>query len=83
MFKSGLTGIGTYWYHNDPVKQGFIARTPGMEPTTSRLMLHIARSTVNSPFISFVRALRDSEILAHGAIPATCVRNSFDVYGDS
>lgn len=187
-------GIGTYWYHNDPVRQGFIARAPGMEPTTSRLMLHIARNTVNSPFISMtrsygvawhyamssstriptpsdpayvheieiqeplppglhlldpvkevanmlpdptspgppyqhdglpdfligivdpgnmghflrqsslqlprsegtqrspnltieletlVRALRDSEILAHGAIPATCVRNSFDVYGES
>ena len=184
-------GIGTYWYENDPVRQGFIARAPGMDSTTDRLMDHIARSTVNSPFISMtrsygvawhyamssservpmlsdpayvheieiqvplppglnlldpvkevadmlpdpkspgpsyqhdglpdfligivdpgnmghfltpfslqppgsegtqrspnltieletlVRALRDAEILAHGAIPATCVRNSFDVY---
>ena len=49
-------GIGTYWYHNDPVKQGFIARAPGMESTTNRLMLHIARSTINSPFISMTRS---------------------------
>ena len=49
-------GIGTYWYHNDPVRQGFIPRAPGMEPTTNRLMLHITRSTVNSPFISITRS---------------------------
>lgn len=49
-------GIGTYWYHNDPVRQGFIARAPGMESTTNRLMLHIARSTINSPFISLTRS---------------------------
>ena len=29
---------------------------------------------------TLVRALRDAEILAHGIIPATCVKNSFDVY---
>ena len=182
-------GINTYWYLNDPIEQGFVARDPEMTPTTTRQMLHIARSTVNSPFISLtrsyavawamvssgrvptaedpayvheieiqeprppelhlldpvkevaqmlpsptnpgppyqhdglpdfllgvvdpgrmghfliqyamqppsskgtprppnltieletlVRALRDAEILAHGIIPATCVKNSFDVY---
>ena len=45
-------GINTYWYLNDPMEQGFVARAPGMTPTTTRQMLHIARSTVNSPFIS-------------------------------
>ena len=49
-------GIGTYWYLNDPVERGFIARSPGMDPTTIRLMHHIARSTVNSPFISITRS---------------------------
>ncbi len=49
-------GIGTYWYDNEPVKQGFIARAPGMESTTNRLMFHIARSTINSPFISMTRS---------------------------
>ena len=29
---------------------------------------------------TLVRALRDAEILAHGIIPATCVKNSFEVY---
>ena len=29
---------------------------------------------------TLVRVLRDAEILAHGIIPATCVKNSFNVY---
>ena len=49
-------GINTYWYLNDPMEQGFVARSPGMTPTTTRQMLHIARSTVNSPFISITRS---------------------------
>ena len=49
-------GINTYWYLNDPIGQGFIARAPGMTSTTTRQMLHIARSTVNSPFISLTRS---------------------------
>ena len=32
---------------------------------------------------TLVQALRDSEILALGIIPATCVKNSFDVYPGS
>ena len=49
-------GINTYWYLNDPMEQGFIARAPGMTSTTTRQMLHIARSTVNSPFVSITRS---------------------------
>lgn len=49
-------GINTYWYLNDPIEQGFVARDPEMAPTTTRQMLHIARSTVNSPFISLTRS---------------------------
>ena len=49
-------GINTYWYLNDPIEQGFIARDPRMTPTINRQMLHIARSTVNSPFISLTRS---------------------------
>ena len=49
-------GINTYWYLNDPIEQGFVARSPGMTPTITRQMLHIARSTVNSPFISLTRS---------------------------
>ena len=50
------SGIGTYWHINDPIESGFAARAPGMTPTITRLMLHIARSTVNSPFISITRS---------------------------
>ena len=49
-------GINTYWYLNDPIVHGFTARAPEMTSTTTRLMLHIARSTVNSPFISITRS---------------------------
>lgn len=43
--------------------------------------------TPRSPNLSleletFVRALRDAEILAYGTIPAACVVNCFDVYAD-
>ena len=49
-------GIGTYWYLNDPVENGFTARSPEMTTSLTRLMFHIARSTVNSPFISITRS---------------------------
>ena len=29
-------GISTYWYLNDPIEQGFVARDPEMTPTTTR-----------------------------------------------
>lgn len=50
------SGIGTYWHINDPIESGFTARAPEMTSTITRLMLHIARSTVNSPFISMTRS---------------------------
>ncbi len=49
-------GIGTYWHINDARQTGFIARAPQMQPTPDQLMLHIARGTVNSPFISLTRS---------------------------
>lgn len=49
-------GINTYWYFNDPIEHGFTARAPEMTATITRLMLHIAQSTVNSPFISITRS---------------------------
>ena len=50
------SGIGTYWHLNDPTERGFTARAPEMTSTITRLMLHIARSTVNSPFISITHS---------------------------
>ncbi|MDE0400438.1 MAG: hypothetical protein OXL96_21795 [Candidatus Poribacteria bacterium] len=49
-------GIGTYWHTHDARQTGFIARAPQMHPTPDRLMLHIARGTVNSPFVSLTRS---------------------------
>lgn len=49
-------GIGTYWHTHDARQTGFVARAPQMPSTVDRLMLHIARGTVNSPFISLTRS---------------------------
>ncbi len=49
-------GIGTYWHIHDARQTGFNARARQMQPTPDRLMLHIARGTVNSPFISLTRS---------------------------
>lgn len=49
-------GIGTYWHTHDARQTGFVARAPQMQSTVDRLMLHIARGTVNSPFISLTRS---------------------------
>ena len=49
-------GIGTYWHTHDARQTGFIARAPHMQATVDQLMLHIARGTVNSPFISLTRS---------------------------
>ena len=59
-------GINTYWYLNDPMEQGFVARAPRMTPTTTRQMLHIARSTVNSPFVSVTRSYAVAWALCNG-----------------
>ena len=48
--------INSYWYINNPIERGFIARSPGTQPTMNRLMHHIARGTVTSPFISLTRS---------------------------
>ncbi len=72
-------GIDTYWSlnNNNPTEIGFTARAPEVAPTTVRLIQHISIGR-----LTFVRALRDAEILAYGTIPATCVVNCFDVYVD-
>lgn len=49
-------GINSYWYFNNPQDSGFTARAPGTQPTTNRLMQHIARGTITSPFISLTRS---------------------------
>ena len=49
-------GINTYWYLNDPIVRGFTARAPGITASPFQQMHHIARSTVNSPFISLTRS---------------------------
>lgn len=51
----------------------FSLQPPGSEGTPRSPNLTIELEVL-------VRALRDAEILAHGIIPPTCVKNSFNVY---
>jgi len=48
-------GVGTYWHENDARLSGFTSQSPGIVPSIDRLMHHIARGMVNSPYISLTR----------------------------
>jgi hypothetical protein len=49
-------GVGTYWYENDARLNGFTPQSPGTAPSIDRLMHHVARGTVKSPYISLTRS---------------------------
>ena len=62
----------------DPGNMGHFLAQHAKQPPSSE-------GTPRSPNLTIeletlVRALRDAEILAHGIIPAICVKNNFDVY---
>ena len=49
-------GPGSHWHTHDARVTGFIPKSPGALPSNSRLMNHIARASVGSPYISFSRS---------------------------
>ncbi len=49
-------GVGTYWHINDPEVAGFTPRLPRARASRDRLMNHVARGTVTSPFVSLTRS---------------------------
>lgn len=49
-------GVGTHWHINDSREVGFEAWSPTTKPTIEALIVHIATSTVNSPYISLTRS---------------------------
>jgi hypothetical protein len=49
-------GIGTYWHQHDALAQGFVAKGPGAAQSNDRLMMHISRGAINSPYISLTRS---------------------------
>jgi hypothetical protein len=55
MFYRGA-GVGTYWHTNDACQRGFTPQVPGMAPSIHRLMVHVARGTVTSPYVSLTRS---------------------------
>jgi hypothetical protein len=55
MFYRGA-GPGTFWHVNDARLSGFMPQSPGTLASHNRLMLHIARGTVSSPYVSMTRS---------------------------
>jgi hypothetical protein len=49
-------GVGTFWHLNDARVNGFTAQAPEVVPSIDRLMQHVARGTINSPYISLTRS---------------------------
>lgn len=49
-------GVGTYWHENGARLNGFTPKKPGAVHSIERLMEHIARADVNSPYISLTRS---------------------------
>lgn len=49
-------GVGTHWHANDARLSGFTPHSPGIPPSPSRLMMHVARATVSTPYVSLTRS---------------------------
>jgi hypothetical protein len=49
-------GVGTYWHLNDARLTGFTPQAPGIASSIDRLMQHVSRGTVSSPYISLTRS---------------------------
>ena len=45
-------GVGTHWNNIDAMTSGFTPKEPGGTASVDRIMLHIARADVKSPYIS-------------------------------
>lgn len=51
VFYKGV-GVGTHWHDNDASDLGFVPKAPEVIPSKDRLIQHIARANVASPYVS-------------------------------
>ncbi len=49
-------GVGTYWHARDARLLGFLPQWAAGDPSLNRIIHHIARGTVNSPYVSLTRS---------------------------
>lgn len=49
-------GVGTYWHARDARVEGFLPQWASADPSPSRILHHIARGTVSSPYVSLTRS---------------------------
>ena len=66
-------GVGTWWHGNDARLSGFSAHQVAQPHTIARVMHHVGRMTVTSPYISLTRsyAVAEAYALNFGKKPAT------------
>lgn len=62
-------GVGTHWHINDARANGFVAQNPALPPTLNRLMHHIARGAVISPYISLTHSYGVAWSYAMSSLP--------------
>ena len=76
-------GPGSFWDLNDACVSGFRSQAPGIAPGPDRLILHIAKGTVSSPYISLTRSYgvaRDYAINTGVAVSVATAQNPGYVY---
>jgi len=49
-------GVGTYWHQHDARLTGFMPKAPTIVSSVDRVMQHVARGTISSPYISLTRS---------------------------
>ncbi len=43
-------GVGTYWHQHDARLTGFMPKSPTVVSSVDRIMQHVARGTISSPY---------------------------------
>jgi hypothetical protein len=57
-------GVGTFLHPLNVLSLGIGSRNPGANPTVTAIMLHVARGTITSPYISLTRSYGVAESYA-------------------
>lgn len=73
-------GIGTYWHTSDARLSGFTPKSPGTISNTDRLMRHVARGAVNSPYISLTKSYDVAVMYARDASRTMSLTSSNPAY---
>jgi len=59
-------GVGTYWHQHDARLTGFMPKAPTIVSSVDRVMQHVARGSISSPYISLTRSYGGGSELRSG-----------------